>query len=755
MKPSMRYLLAPLFLVGMSLSAQEPDFKSETVEPMRPCASNQAANAAACATPPHISHRVDPTYPEKSRRERTEGIVRLKVVVGDDGFAHDIQVSKSLAPDLDQAAIDAVKQWKFEPGQYLNKPVPVEITIEVSFRLSPGAGLPSTANAGSASSTDESRTLFVDANEAYSRRDYQTAANIARQITAKYPRHYSAWNLLGIALLELNELPAAEDALKRQIEIDPSSVNAYNNLGRVYWRERKYAEAEAEFRKQIAINPEDHYAHANLGLMLRSAKKCEAAMPELQRALTITRNNAGVMLAQGECDLDSGNQARGLSEIEQATSAAASAGTWNSAAYVLAKHKLELDRAEKWVQTALTIETAQLGDLSVNHISVAQLRIATSIASYWDTLGWVYFQRGDTARAQTYLEAAMFLNPSLECGDHLAQTYERLGRHNDAVRLYGMALASTEIGDAVPPDPILKAEVRDRLAKAGDPARVAALIDQGRADLTAARTLTITNKPPSAGSGDFHIVIADPDKIAGVHELSSETALNPLVPAWSSLTLPVPMPQGAGVKIPRRGTLSCAADQPSCRFLLLPASDAARIASREAASDTASTTKSAAVDPHVYDNLALGMRISLADNWKLVKEEKGSFSRPGNALFGKEGALAFLLLTREHLEAPADLYSKTLESGLARQKDFQRTADAPVVRDGVPGERWTVRWTQGDVTYSGFMEFFSVGDDHYRITAMAPVEVISRYSQSLEEMARSLQFPLLRLEPKVLDNLKP
>ena len=98
-----------------------------------------------------------------------------------------------------------------------------------------------------------------------------------------------------------------------------ASRNAYNNLGLVYWRQRKYEEAAAQFSKQIIINPQDHYAHRNLGMMLRDQKKCSDAMPELQKALAITPNHPETLLAEGECDLDLGNRAKGISELQQAT----------------------------------------------------------------------------------------------------------------------------------------------------------------------------------------------------------------------------------------------------------------------------------------------------------------------------------------------------------------------------------------------------------------------------------------------------
>jgi len=59
----------------------------------------------------------------------------MSVVVGPDGQPLDIKVARSLGHGLDEKAIDAIKTWKFEPATKDGKPVPVQLMIEVNFRL--------------------------------------------------------------------------------------------------------------------------------------------------------------------------------------------------------------------------------------------------------------------------------------------------------------------------------------------------------------------------------------------------------------------------------------------------------------------------------------------------------------------------------------------------------------------------------------------------------------------------------------------
>ncbi|MBZ5646731.1 MAG: energy transducer TonB [Acidobacteriia bacterium] len=77
----------------------------------------------------------DPEYSEEARKAKYQGVVLLWLVVGPDGRPHDIRVSRSLGMGLDQKAVEAVKQWKFEPAMKDGRPVAVQINVEVNFRL--------------------------------------------------------------------------------------------------------------------------------------------------------------------------------------------------------------------------------------------------------------------------------------------------------------------------------------------------------------------------------------------------------------------------------------------------------------------------------------------------------------------------------------------------------------------------------------------------------------------------------------------
>jgi TonB family protein len=524
--------------------------------------------------------KVNPVYPPLARQARIEGTVVLRAVISKEGSIEQLTLVSG-HPILVQAAIDAVKQWKYKPYLLNSEPVELDTEIQVNFTLS-SSEPPASANA---TPDAQVRNLLNDASETHTRSDYKTAANLARHVTTISSRSFAAWNLLGISLLELHELDAAATALETEVRLDAASSFGYNNLGRVYWQQRKYDEAIAQFQKQILLNPQDHYAHANLGLLLRDEKKCGTAVPELEKAIVITPNNASVMVALGECEIDLGETTKGLSEMEQATSESSSAGIWNSAAYKLARRKLELDRAQKWAESAVAIESAQLHNISLDHLSTAQLLRVGAIASYWDTLGWILFLRANTDQAASYIQASWSLRPLPIIGYHLGQIYEAQGKHDDATRAYAMAIVAADSPLILP----LSLEESDAVADAGqelnkatpDEKALKKLVEQAHADLVAIRQVSIPNGTKVTGSADFTLTVVAPAKPSQVRQISGDSSFGNFSADIQSAILPMLIPSGSSVEIPRRGTLTCTSNESQCRFFLLSSQDAVDLSRKE------------------------------------------------------------------------------------------------------------------------------------------------------------------------------
>jgi TonB family protein len=96
-----------------------------------------AFRPGAGITLPSVLREVKPAYTADAMRAKVQGSVWLECIVMPDGSVGDVRVTRSLDPifGLDQEAIKAAKQWRFKPGMRQGEPVPVIITIELTFTL--------------------------------------------------------------------------------------------------------------------------------------------------------------------------------------------------------------------------------------------------------------------------------------------------------------------------------------------------------------------------------------------------------------------------------------------------------------------------------------------------------------------------------------------------------------------------------------------------------------------------------------------
>jgi protein TonB len=78
--------------------------------------------------------KVEPIYPEIARQARVEGVVIIEATTDMYGRVASVKILRSI-PLLDQAAVDAVRQWVYEPMVINGKPRGVIFTVTVTFKL--------------------------------------------------------------------------------------------------------------------------------------------------------------------------------------------------------------------------------------------------------------------------------------------------------------------------------------------------------------------------------------------------------------------------------------------------------------------------------------------------------------------------------------------------------------------------------------------------------------------------------------------
>lgn len=86
-------------------------------------------------SPPSVISRVTATYTGDALSRGIQGTVRLSVTIEPNGRPRDIKVERSLDPSLDQQAMKAVSQWRFEPAKEQGRRVGASVFVEVNFSL--------------------------------------------------------------------------------------------------------------------------------------------------------------------------------------------------------------------------------------------------------------------------------------------------------------------------------------------------------------------------------------------------------------------------------------------------------------------------------------------------------------------------------------------------------------------------------------------------------------------------------------------
>ncbi|MEX0748017.1 MAG: M56 family metallopeptidase [Rhodothermales bacterium] len=100
-------------------------------------------------------------YPESAKNEGVEGRVIVQFIVDEEGRVEDVKAVNNLHPDLDAAAVAAVRSAKFKPGLQDGQPVKVKMSLPMTFKLGGAAAAPAPAKAPSAPQVSDDGTYAI------------------------------------------------------------------------------------------------------------------------------------------------------------------------------------------------------------------------------------------------------------------------------------------------------------------------------------------------------------------------------------------------------------------------------------------------------------------------------------------------------------------------------------------------------------------------------------------------------------------
>lgn len=408
--------------------------------------------------------------------------------------------------------------------------------------------------------------LIQAAQAAMKSRNFAAAEQLLQRALEKDPKQKELRRDLGYALFAQRKYEQAIAVLREQAKINPFDNYVYNLLGRIYWQQQDYPQAETAFRKQLEITPLDQFAHANLGQMLVEWRKYKEAVPELESAISLNPESEQLQLSLGRAYLNMGEKEKGIAAFDQAVKLAPGPFVWNDVAYFLAVSNVQLDKAQQFAESATTAVSNTLRNFELDRLSLDDMGSVSSLAAYWDTLGWVHFQKGDLDSAEKYISASWSLQQHAEVGFHLGQIAEKRGKKDDAIRLYALAAVANRL---VP-------EARENLDRLAGKEKSEGLLKVAREQTAGLNTLKLGALLPDIKEqveGEFFVVLtANPSRSGQAVEvrfISGNEKLKPLAAQLKTADYNFTFPDTAPTKLIRRGALICLPRPGQCSFFML------------------------------------------------------------------------------------------------------------------------------------------------------------------------------------------
>ena len=422
--------------------------------------------------------------------------------------------------------------------------------------------------AGAPAIPDSVKTVdLLQAAEAASKNhNYATSELLLKRVLEKEPKHKTVRRHLGFVLAEQEKYDEAIEVLREQVKIDPFEDYAYTLLGNVYWEQEDYTHAEEAYRKQIEVTPLSQLAHSNLAQMLVEAGKYKEAIPELERAISLNSESETLQVSLGRAYLNLGETQKAIAAFEEAVKLDRSPGTLNDIAYFLSGKGVQLDKAQQYAESAVTSVANDLRNVETANLTIDDLYNVASLAAHWDTLGWVYFQKGDLDAAEKYIRAAWALQQHGEVGYHMGMIAEKRGKKDEAIRMYAQG---SEALEAAP-------EAHEKLLKLAPADSVQKLLDVAKAELRDYNVLNLGQLMPALkipAEAEFYVVfVPGPTRAAQVLDvkfIKGEESLKPLATQLKAIKYQLVFPDNSPTKVVRRGALMCLPKPGGCTFTMI------------------------------------------------------------------------------------------------------------------------------------------------------------------------------------------
>ncbi|HEY6252607.1 MAG TPA: DUF3857 domain-containing protein [Candidatus Angelobacter sp.] len=459
--------------------------------------------------------------------------------------------------------IASLVNWGGKPNKKSKHKDSIEVDLAPPAKVSPET-LPPAVSA-----------LYTKAESAIQSQNWGYAEQNLESVVKEVPDFEDGWNHLGATRMALHKYAEAEVAFRKYVELAPDTSTPYLQLAYSLTAQEKYSQAAEVLEKDLARDPKDEQILRELGYVHLRLHQAEHAVQDLEKASSIAPNNAYGQYLLGSAYVDFDKHDKAASAFERAIALDSSARMLNQAAYRLAEGKTHLDRAESWSARSINQVEIELNQVTLQSIQTKTATLAASAASYWDTMGWIKFQKNDVPAAEKYIRAAWELSDSTTIGVHMARIYETQGKKDKAIETFAQVLALVPSTRTATDD---EKDGRRRLGLLlGDESLVVARVNESKSRVKERRSIQIGNSAAAEGIAQYMVIVGPGSRLTDIQAIGPDNQLEPLTDAVRASVVPQDLPDDTIVKLPRIAILACVRSDQPCKFSLLSATDALRM----------------------------------------------------------------------------------------------------------------------------------------------------------------------------------